>query len=57
MCITSVYNDVACRDEYGKLFDFVTTKKLRVKNIGGKLVCMLFSYKGFGSKDFGFRIL
>ena len=27
-----------CRDEYGKLYDFVTGKKLRVKNIGGGLV-------------------
>jgi len=27
------------RDEYGKLYDFVTMKKLRVKNIGGKMVC------------------
>ncbi|XP_074643188.1 FACT complex subunit SSRP1-like [Tubulanus polymorphus] len=25
------------KDEYGKLFDFVSNKKLRVKNIGGKL--------------------
>ena len=31
------------RDEYGKLYDFVTSKKLRVKNIGGGLV----SYKCF----------
>jgi hypothetical protein len=23
------------RDEYGKLYDFVTAKKLQVKNIGG----------------------
>jgi len=28
----------ADRNEYGKLYDFVTEKKLRVKNIGGKLV-------------------
>jgi len=26
------------RDEYSKLYDFVTQKKLRVKNIGGKMV-------------------
>ena len=30
------------RDEYGKLYDFVTQKKLRVKNIGGKIVSEVF---------------
>ena len=33
------------RDEYGKLYDFVKGKNLRVKNIGDKGVsCLLFSY-------------
>lgn len=27
---------IFCRDEYGKLYDFVSSKKLRVKNINGK---------------------
>ena len=31
------------REEYGKLYDFVVTqKKLRVKNVGGKLVMLAF---------------
>lgn len=34
----SVFNRkvIFCRDEYGKLYDFVSSKKLRVKNINGK---------------------
>jgi len=51
MCTISAYltcwscvNVFCFRDEYGKLYDFVTQKKLRVKNIGGKNVRSLFLY-------------
>lgn len=33
---------VACfRDEYMKLFEFVKSKKLHVKNIGNKVSCII----------------
>ena len=34
----------AFRDEYGKLFEFVKSKSLRVKNIGNKVSMYIYSF-------------
>ncbi|ELT88434.1 hypothetical protein CAPTEDRAFT_172235 [Capitella teleta] len=39
------------KDEYGKLYDFVTNKKLRVKNIGGKLDKVKYNEDMSGSDE------
>lgn len=38
---------ISFREEYGKLFDFVTAKKLSIKNRGFKEVCHLQNYINF----------
>lgn len=37
-----IFSDASFRDEYGRLFEFVKSKHLRVKNIGNK-VCLISS--------------
>nr|KAG5686580.1 hypothetical protein BaRGS_005151 [Batillaria attramentaria] len=38
-------------DEYGKLYDFVTSKKLRVKNIGGSIDKQAVAYEEMSGSD------
>ncbi|KAL8589458.1 hypothetical protein ACOMHN_061669 [Nucella lapillus] len=48
----TVYNFVGIeKDEYGKLYDFVSSKKLRVKNIGGSLDKGSVAYEEMSNSD------
>ncbi|XP_076472913.1 FACT complex subunit SSRP1-like isoform X2 [Babylonia areolata] len=48
----TVYNFVGIeKDEYGKLYDFVSGKKLRVKNIGGNLDKGSVTYEEMSDSD------
>ncbi|XP_076453034.1 FACT complex subunit SSRP1-like isoform X2 [Babylonia areolata] len=48
----TVYNFVGIeKDEYGKLYDFVSGKKLRVKNIGGTLDKTSVTYEEMSGSD------
>lgn len=48
----NVYNFVGIeKDEYGKLYDFVSTKKLRVKNIGGSIDKSSVVYEEMSGSD------
>ena len=40
-----IFIALTCRDEYGKLYDFVSNKGLRVKNIGNNKVGNIPLYK------------
>ncbi|XP_025092777.1 FACT complex subunit SSRP1-like [Pomacea canaliculata] len=48
----NVYNFVGIeKDEYGKLYDFVSNKKLRVKNIGGSIDKQAVAYEEMSGSD------
>ncbi|KAK7460785.1 hypothetical protein BaRGS_00038806 [Batillaria attramentaria] len=48
----NVFNFVGIeKDEYGKLYDFVTSKKLRVKNIGGSIDKQAVAYEEMSGSD------